>query len=166
MGRLRAIAPAVRRTDVKPIRSRSAAAGLSGDDPSTPDVEGFDPMFARWPRESELLTNAMAIEYGPAYWTNQHAIQAAAQASPSAHLSVRAAYFHIGAYAPFHRRGPLFGDGLDRGDLWQARADWNAAPHWRGHVLYEHFAPGDFYASRDAGYFFRVETTYVFTKRW
>lgn len=58
-----------------------------------------------------------------------------------------------------------FGTGKDRGDLLQFRADYKINPEWKGHVLYEHIAPGTFYAGQSSGYFLRLEFSYLFKNR-
>ncbi len=37
---------------------------MSGDDPSTDDNEGWDPLFSRWPKWSELYIYSLATEGG------------------------------------------------------------------------------------------------------
>ena len=45
--------------------------GFSGDDPRTSGtVEGWDPLFSRWPKWSEMLIYSQLREHGAAYWTN------------------------------------------------------------------------------------------------
>ena len=47
-----------------------AYIGMSGDDPGTNTIEGWDPLFSRWPRWSELFIYSLTPETGVAYWTN------------------------------------------------------------------------------------------------
>ena len=44
--------------------------GLSGDDPATTANEGWDPLFSRYPKWSELYIYTLGSERGGAYWTN------------------------------------------------------------------------------------------------
>jgi hypothetical protein len=154
----------VRKTfDAKANPSLSLAwIGLSGDDPGTHEAEGWDPLFSRWPKWSELYIYTLAGESGVAYWTNLGMWQAEALATPLKPLSLRATYYKMSAFHAFPRSAATFGTGRDRGDLFELRADVAAGRHWKGHVLYERFAPGDFYAGTDPAWFFRVEVMYTF----
>jgi hypothetical protein len=138
--------------------------GLSGDDPATGDIEGWDPIFSRWPKWSELYLYTLAGEKGVAYWTNLGMWQAEALASPSKPLSLRATYYKMSAFQAFSGSSAKFGTGRDRGDLFEFRADVAAGPHFKGHILYEHLAPGDYYAGADPAWFFRVEVMYTFKR--
>ena len=58
--------------------------GLSGSDPSKPDVIGnWDPLFARWPKWSELYVYSQIPENGIAYWTNMNIVQMETGVAPS-----------------------------------------------------------------------------------
>jgi hypothetical protein len=136
--------------------------GMSGDDPSTGSNEAWDPLFSRWPKWSELYIFTLAGEKGAAYWTNLGMWQAEALASPWKPLSLRATYYKMSAFHPFPGSATTFGAGKDRGDLFELRADVTAGKHWKGHILGERLAPGDFYAGTDPAWFFRVEVIYTF----
>jgi hypothetical protein len=138
--------------------------GLSGDDPTTGKIEGWDPLFSRWPKWSELYIYTLAGEKGVAYWTNLGMWQLEALASPWKPLSLRATYYKMGAFHPFPGNANIYGTGRNRGDLYELRADVAAGSHFKGHVLYEHLAPGDFYAGSDPARFFRAEVTYTFKR--
>jgi|GEM_PF-5971762 len=79
---------------------------------------------------------------------------------PAKWLALRPTYYRIAAYHSFEARGGIFGLGRQRGDLFQVRGDLTFGRNWKGHVLWEHFAPGDFYAVRDAAHFLRLEVIY------
>lgn len=139
-----------------------AYIGLSGDDPGSDTFEGWDPLFSRWPKWSELYIYSLTPETGVAYWTNTGMWEAEVRLSPVKPLVLRATYYRMEAYESLGARGGVFGLGTTRGDLFQVRADLTVGRSWKGHVLYEHLAPGSFYASRDGGYFLRVEVIYTF----
>jgi hypothetical protein len=134
--------------------------GLSGDDPTTERSEGWDPVFSRWPRWSELYIYTLAGERGPAYWTNLSAPQAEFQIAPAKPLNLRATYYRLGAFHRFPGKAAVFSGGITRGDLYEVRADVRVNDRWRGHVVGEWLEPGDFYSASDAAWFFRAEVIY------
>jgi hypothetical protein len=158
----------VKKTFVHAIRPSLAVAwiGLSGDDPATGAREGWDPLFSRWPSWSELYVYNLAQELGTAYWTNEKMLQAEFLATPWTPLDVRATYYRMGAFHPFPGDPAVFAGGRHRGDLAQFRADVRAGQHWKGHILYEWMAPGDFYAGGDAASFLRAEVIYTLKLAW
>ncbi len=144
--------------------------GLSGDDPATTANEGWDPLFSRYPKWSELYIYSLGSERGASYWTNLSMWQAEVRLTPVKPLDLRAAYYRMGAFHPtgafhpFPAKPALFGGGTQRGDLYAARADLLVNGNWRGHVVGEYLVPGDFYVGTDAGWFLRVEVLYSFKK--
>ena len=134
---------------------------MSGDDPKTTDrIEGWDPMFGRFPKWSELYIYSQVPEYGVAYWTNTNMWQGEVGFTPHKRLQVRGTYYHVSAYHPFTKNPGYIAGGLGRGDLYEARADVPLNENWRGHVVYEGLAPGNFYRSNGYGYFLRFEVSY------
>lgn len=153
----------VKRTSPRPGHPYLLAGywGLSGDDPKTKNtVEGWDPLFSRWPKWSELYLYTLFKEKGVAYWTNLGMWEGEAGWSPGK-LGFRATYSHMGAYQPFAGSTKLYSSGLTRGDLYQGRVDFAMDKHWSGHVLWEQLLPGDFYATRNPSYFLRFEMIYA-----
>lgn len=138
--------------------------GMSGDDPATTKIEGWDPLFSRWPKWSELYIYSQVPEKGVAYWTNLSMWQAEILATPANYLSLRATYYHMSALETFPGNVKVFGKGKKRGDMLQARADVTFSKELKGHVLYEYLKPGDFYVGRDSAYFLRFELSYTFKK--
>ncbi len=139
---------------------------MSGDDPSTPDrAEGWDPLFSRWPKWSELYIYSLSRENGASYWTNLGMWQAEAGASPHKAIGLRLGYFHMNAYHPFPGDPRVFADGTRRGDKLNARMDFEIGRSWKGHALYETMLPGGFYRARNAGCFVRFELIYTITGR-
>jgi len=139
--------------------------GLSGDDPSTPAKEGWDPLFSRWPKWSELYIYSQVPEAGVATWSNLQMWEATVQVKPHAKLALRASLFWMRALHPVTGHGSLFASGLGRGRLAEVRADIAFSDQWQGHVLYERLDPGTFYSGPDAGRFFRVEAIYTLRRR-
>lgn len=149
-------------------QSRSNLIGgywaMSGDDPNTRSrIENWDPLFARWPKWSELYIYSQFREVGPSYWTNIRMTQLEANVSPWKPFNLRGTWYHMGAFHPFKGNPRFFSSGTTRGDMLQARADLTLGKHWRGHALYEHMIPGGFYTGRNPGFFFRLEITYLYS---
>ncbi|MFB3827986.1 MAG: alginate export family protein [Bryobacteraceae bacterium] len=122
----------------------------------------WDPLFGRWPKWSELYIYTQWKEKGVAYWTNTGMWQGEAGATWKS-LGGRLTYYHMSAFQPFPGSPALYGNGLFRGNHYQARLDAAAGKHWKGHVLWEHHLPGDFYAHRDNAYFLRFEVIFLLT---
>ncbi len=135
---------------------------MSGDDPTTTKIEGWDPLFSRWPKWSELYIYTLASEKGVAYWTNLGMWQGEFLIAPAKPLNLRATYYKMRAFHPFPGNPAVYGTGTDRGDMYQVRADFAFPPHWSGHLLYESLTPGDFYVGRDRAWFLRAEVIYAF----
>jgi hypothetical protein len=141
-------------------------AGFSGDDPATANAEGWDPIFSRGAKWSELYLYTLPGEHGVGYWSNLSLLQAEVQASPVKALNLRATYFRMGAFHPIPNDTiiKVFSSGRKRGDLFQFRADLKANDYLRGHVVGERLSPGDFYVGQDAAWFWRVEVIASFQK--
>ncbi len=138
--------------------------GMSGDDPATTNkIEGWDPLFARWPKYSEMLIYSQFREKGPSYWTNTDMWQAEWGYSPVKPVNVRLTYYQVTAGHPFPGSAVTFGKGTSRGGMPQIRVDYTANSHWKGHVLYEYLAPGSFYSVASPSYFLRFEAIYTYT---
>jgi hypothetical protein len=134
---------------------------MSGDDPSTPGrIEGWNPLFSRWPKWSELYIYSQFREKGVAYWTNTNMWQAEVGLAPLKPLDLRFTWYRMGAFHPFRTNSPMFGQGTFRGNQFQARLGVNVNKEWSGHVLWEAHHPGNFYTGRDMGYFLRFEVIY------
>jgi hypothetical protein len=138
--------------------------GLSGDDPKTATREGWDPLFSRWPRWSELYIYSQIPEGGVAYWSNLRMWESALQVQPWKQLTLKATLYWMRSYQASVVPGPIFAPGLGRGRLLELRADLTLSESWQGHVLYERLDPGTFYAGGDPGRFFRVEAIYTFRR--
>ena len=140
-----------------------AYIGMSGTDPSSNKIGGWDPLFSRWPAYSELYIYTQAYtEKGVGYWTNTSMWQAEVRVAPCSRLELRGTYYKMAAFQAPAAVNATFGAGKNRGDLYQLRADLKLNGSLKGHVLYEHLAPGSFYAGRDPGSFFRMELSCLF----
>jgi hypothetical protein len=140
---------------------------LSGDDPNTITYnEGWNPVFSRWPKWSELYIYSLAVETGQvAYWTNMLSPFLELNLTPFKPVNLLLTYYHMRA---LQERTFANGEqsGLLKGSEIQLLLKAKLSPCLTGHFLYDIFMPGDFYAStsQDAGQFIRFELFYLFKK--
>ena len=119
---------------------------LSGDDPSTPTVEGFDPMWNRWTPWGESYVYTLGAETGKiSYWSNIGSINAGFKATLAPNVHLNANYMHLMAMQLHPGSALASGGGKTRGDLYYARISYQINPHWSGHLHFEHFNPGNYY---------------------
>lgn len=136
--------------------------GFSGDNPTTKNrIEGWDPLYTRWPKWSELYIYSQVKELGVGYWTNTSMWQGEAGFSPHKMVSARLTCYHMNSFHPFPGSPKIFGAGTGRGENVQARLDFVPNASWKAHVLYETQRPGDFYTAKNPGYFLRFEVAYL-----
>ncbi|MFH1145220.1 MAG: alginate export family protein [Candidatus Eisenbacteria bacterium] len=143
---------------------------LSGDDPGAPGDpdptdQGWNPLFSRWPKWSELYIYSLIPESGRvAYWTNFSALTVAADLEVSSRVALTYAFYYMTApqthdplRSPASFQSGYFGSGTERGinHQWKLSVDMNPSIRW--HFLIERFVPGDFYLPQDDAYFVRWE---------
>jgi hypothetical protein len=120
---------------------------LSGDDPRTVGYEGWDPMFARWPKWSEAYIYTLIPEQGGvAYWTNLLSLYGVIGFDFSSDVEFNFVFHHMKSMenaptAPFF----VLGTGKTRGNLLIGHLGYSFATHWTGHIHWEGFLPGDYY---------------------
>ena len=134
-------------------------AYLSGEEnPNTGDDSGWDPVFSKWPWISELYIMGYAIERGePAYWTNLQLFRAKLDMNVTQKTGLSLAYNYLMANEPQTTGAPFFGDGYERGHLGHIILTHKFNQNIDGHLHFEYFKPGDFYAenNRDEAIFLR-----------
>ena len=129
-----------------PLLGSAAVGGilLSGDDPATAAMEGWDPIFSRWPKWSESYVYAFTRESRPSYWSNLTALYAtlAFDFGPRSdgHVMVQ----RMGADEAQLGEFPG-GTGLARGTLVRGRLNYKISRFLTGRFVWERFAPGSFY---------------------
>lgn len=141
---------------------------LSGDDPNSADYEGWNPLFSRWPKWSELYIYSHITEHGRlnnqplvAYWTNAFSPYVAIDVDLSKPLNLQAprkltftgTYYHMRA---IHSRA---GTGTTRGNELQALFRFGLHRYVSGHVVVHYFMPGNFYPTKDNGIYMRGDIT-------
>ncbi len=133
---------------------KSAVVGailLSGDDPSTARVEGWDPIFSRWPKWSESYIYTYTRESRQSYWSNLASVYAQLVfdlgARSDGHLMVMpmgAGQAQVGDFPG--------GSGRHRGTLLRGRLNYKVSKYLTGRFIWEHFTPGSFYLAGASSY--------------
>jgi hypothetical protein len=148
-----------------PKKSGTLTAGfnlLSGDDPKTADVEGWDPLFSRWPKWSELYIYSQTAENNGggrkiAYWSNTFAPNLKFDMVLNSKVDITLWAHHLQAFYSI-----ASGNGLTRGDELQLWVRFKFTKMLTGHFLADYFMPGDFYADpRTNAVFIRGELMYT-----
>jgi hypothetical protein len=119
---------------------------LSGDNPTTGKYEGWEPMFGRWPKWSELYIYTLVRETGAAYWTNLASIFAKTSIVVVPDLTLSLDLHHLMAPQRANPKTPFpGGKGTNRGDLFIGKLTYQMNKHVSGHVLWENLDPGNYY---------------------
>ena len=145
--------------DVLPLDVGLGGFALSGDKPETDDYEGWNPVYSRWPKWSELYIYTLVNERGVAYWENIGAgwFNLAWTTHPRVEIDWKVYWMWAFEEAPDPDKD-VFGDGNFRGTLSVVRLKWNWTEYLSGHFLWEALMPGDYYAEgSDYSHFLRWE---------
>lgn len=136
---------------------------LSGDDPSTTDDEGWDPLWARYPQSSDLYVYAYDQE-AAGYWSNVMMPNLNLCLSPLKWLKTSAKLAYLYAV---EENGS--GGGDERGFLWGLKGEFTlgeglitSKDKLSGHLLVEVLEPGNYYSNDETSYFARWELLYAF----
>ncbi|MCP4148727.1 MAG: hypothetical protein GY757_13350 [bacterium] len=117
---------------------------LAGDDPTTDKMEGWDPLFSRWPKWSESYIYTLVRENGVAYWSNFSSVYVSLAMELSQRTNLKLTCHSMGA--PEYGVGAFpGGEGKTRGTLIIGRMDYKINKYFTGHLVWEHFKPGNFY---------------------
>lgn len=128
---------------------------LSGDDPTTPDKdEGWNPLWARYPQNSELYVFAYG---GPGRWSNLTMPFVRATSGITKDIKIKAQISDLSAPED---DGP--GTGHRRGLLYQVWVDFEIAKGLTAHVLADVLKEGDYYKTFDTEIFARWQVMYTF----
>ena len=124
---------------------------LSGDDPATAGMEGWDPIFSRWPKWSESYLYTFTRESRPSYWSNLTSLYGSLSLDFGSRSDGLLMFQRLGAVEAQPGVFPG-GTGLGRGALIKGRLNYKISKFLTGRVLWEHFIPGSFYFSGAASY--------------
>jgi hypothetical protein len=124
---------------------------LSGDDPATAGMEGWDPIFSRWPKWSESYIYTFTRESRPSYWSNLSSFYAQLAFDLGARSDGHIMVMPMGAG---HAQPGEFpgGTGLSRGTLYRGRLNYKISKYMTGRVIWEHLDPGSFYFTGASSY--------------
>ena len=138
--------------DVLPLDVGLGGFILSGDKPETEEYEGWNPVYSRWPKWSELYIYTLVNERGVAYWENISAgwLNLAWTVNPRVQIDGKLYWMWALEEAPDPEKA-VFGDGNFRGMLSTIKLKWNWTDYLSGHFLWEALMPGDYYAE-DSNY--------------
>lgn len=124
---------------------------LSGDDPATAKMEGWDPLFSRWPKWSEGYIYTFIRESRIAYWSNFNSVYGALAFDFGTRANGTLTLHRLGAEDALTGEFPG-GTGLRRGMLFVGRLNFTISKILSGHFQWDHFEPGDFYAPGASGF--------------
>jgi hypothetical protein len=124
---------------------------LSGDDPTTSRMEGWDPIFSRWPKWSESYIYTLTRESRSAYWSNLTSLYAALALDFGARSDGLVMIQSLGACRVQPGEFPG-GTGRSRGLMVKGRLNYKLSKFLSGGVIWEHLAPGSFYFAGASSY--------------
>ncbi len=131
---------------------------LSGDNPATADNEGWDPVFSRWPKWSELYIYTLASESRAAYWTNLNMVSGGFNVKLNPTTDLDFIYRYMKSIKPGPAKPLINPKGNSRGDMWLTKVNFRFNKYLTGHFLAELLKPGDFYVGNNSlTYFIRTE---------
>lgn len=117
---------------------------LSGDKPGTARLEGWDPVFSRWPKWSEGYIYTLTRESRSAYWSNLSSLYGSVGFDLGSRADAVLTAHFLGAEEA-RPDGFPGGAGLNRGLLLNGHLNFTISKHLSGHFIWEHFNPGSFY---------------------
>jgi hypothetical protein len=146
---------------------KAAFTYTTGDDPATPDYEGWDDFYAQWPKYSELYVYSLydgfkgqsgANDPDVGVWGNMVIPEVMLTVKPTEKLTQSLRYLYFMAD---EKTGP--GGGDERGHNVQWITNYVFTQNLSGHFLAEWFDPGDYYlATADDAAFVRFQLLYTF----
>ncbi|MCJ7486143.1 MAG: hypothetical protein MUQ25_08270 [Candidatus Aminicenantes bacterium] len=124
---------------------------LSGDRPGTAKMEGWDPIFSRWPKWSESYIYTFTRESRSSYWSNLTSLYGSIALDFGSRSDGLLMFQSMRA---FEAQPGVFpgGIGRTRGALLKGRLNYKISKFLTGRVIWEHFMPGSFYFPGAASY--------------
>ncbi len=114
-------------------------------------MEGWDPIFSRWPKWSESYIYTYTRESRPSYWSNLSSVYAQLAfdlgTRSDGHLMIMpmgAGQAQVGDFPG--------GTGRYRGTLLRGRLNYRISKYLTGRFIWEHFTPGSFYLPGASSY--------------
>mgnify|MGYP006292361155 CR=1 FL=1 len=139
----------------------------SGDDPSSSDYGQFDPLWAEWPRWSELYIYTYSRETMIAESTNLHRFNIGHKFKPCEKWQICTDYHYLLADENTTTGSSSFmisPHSKFRGQLFTLWLNYKMNPQLYGHILGEYLIPGSYYdqSNRNHAYFLRFNIEYRF----
>jgi hypothetical protein len=107
-------------------------------------MEGWDPIFSRWPKWSESFIYTFTRESRPSYWSNLTSLYGSLALDFGSRSDGMLMVQSMGAVEGKPGAFPG-GTGLGRGTLLKGRLNYKISKFLSGRVIWEHFMPGSFY---------------------
>ncbi len=121
---------------------------LSGDDVTTANNEGWDPLFSRFPKWSESYIYTYGKEYGRnAYWSNLLDIYVKLEFNLLKDIDLILQNHYLNAPEKSVKTSLLSGEGTIRGNLTTAKLNFIMNDNVTGRFIWEHLEPGSYYYS-------------------
>jgi hypothetical protein len=118
---------------------------LSGDKPGTSNMEGWDPVYSRYPKWSDSYVYTFVHESKIGYWSNIISFYSSIKFAVSDNMKFNFDYHHMLAPQAGTQTTFLSGNGNVRGDLFIGKFTFNISKTVSGRFIWEHFMPGNFY---------------------
>jgi hypothetical protein len=154
-----------------PLAVSAGSVYLSGDNVGTASYEGWDPVYSRWPKWSELYIYSLAKEKGPAYWQNLAMPWLGLDFKPEAHISLEGRLYMMwapeatGVACPAVQGPacPMTDEFAYRGTLSIVKLNWTLNDYLAGYLLWEAVQPGDYYVNgNNTAHFLRWEVMFKY----
>jgi hypothetical protein len=157
--------------ETTPLAVSAGSVYLSGDNVGTASYEGWDPVYSRWPKWSDLYIYTLAKEKGAAYWQNLAMPWLGIDLKPEAHISLEGRLYMMwapeatGVACPAFQEPPcpVTSDFAYRGTLSIVRLNWTLNDYLAGCLIWEALQPGDYYLNgNDRAHFLRWEIMFKY----
>lgn len=151
------------KTSLEPaLLPKTATVGtivLSGDDVSTTDYEGWDPLFSRWPKWSDSYVYTQGKEFGrTSYWSNLFDLYFKLEFSLMKDLDLTLQHHILTSLQKSVKTSLLSGDGTSRGNLSIVKLGYKMSPNVNGRIIWEYLEPGSYYFKGADNYnWFQIE---------
>ncbi len=133
-------------TGVIPSMVSLKAVYLSGDNPSTTAREGWEPMWGRTPKWTDLYYYSYTKESGVGYWTNYMSLGPSVTFAFSKDVNGTFGFYHLTApEAPLAGTKFPGGTGKDRGNIFSSRIYYTLNETFSGQFVWDRLQPGSFY---------------------
>lgn len=136
---------------------------LSGDDSGSGDYEGFDVLWGRWARFSNLYADAVRVDGRAGDYTNLHRFGPGWSISPTSKATIATDYYVLFADQTKDSAKTSDGDAF-RGHLLTSVLSYKFNKHMTGEITGEVYLPGGYYANgnNDMASYLRGQMTFMF----